>query len=458
MQANGPRSSNPIVDLITIIKKESLSARKRCDYIQVLFFVIDRHWSEMHEDLQVQISSTLLTLFLYDDLQLQSWVLLCLAATVAAPGTKNDSALDWQAMWTQAVYRTSVIGVARAAAHTAHVILVKQKIPTHRVLGDVETFASNLVIQGPSYPYDGVCAFLCDCLQLANQDMRLYRLQLPDKVLVWLMQNWSLIGPEWRHQLPSQSPSDILNLLQEICGLNSRMSLPTKHLLPESILTDNIMYRHRTNAHRNFLLFHRLQAPHTTERVPSALVTKTFDEFSLQTPTPLETRVSSLLIRLLEFLMSDWKPPDEGTLLDTTPEKARRTLDLVVVALYFEALLTRGGTQFNRRVLRLVCQLIASVTSYLSESKWKPKEGALILDGLRPLIYYDDVTNEGYLEDLLLHPNVGSGVRRNILVKMSSHPPLNDARLVRDLQHIIWKWVDVRLYLHKCASNAKPCF
>ena len=431
------------------MQKDTVPAKKRSDILQVLLFVIDRHWQDLHDVLQQKVCTTLVSLLAHDDLTIQSWTFLCLGAVAAAPGTVNDDAIDWDAIWSQAVHRTTVLGVGRAASHAAHILLERQRLPVHRVLTEIEGFAGNLVIQGPTFPFDSVCAFVCDCLRIASQDMRLYRSQLPDKVLAWLSQSWTVVGPDLRHQLPSQAIIDILSLLEVICGLSKPNQVSLRYLLPDSVLTDTVTERHRTAAQRDYLLHARLR-PFRTPGLSLTYISNSKNQrstnTSLATPNAREVKVSTLLLRSLDLLCDEWKEAEDGP-MDATPEKVRRSFDAAVIALYFEASLVRNGTQSNRRVIQTACKLVARAAPCLTLAKWKDNERALILMGIEPLISDGELRREDDPWDLILGPVKGSGVRRTTLVKLSSDVDFNKPDTVsarREHQSVVWKSTDVR--------------
>lgn len=442
------RRESPLSDILSSLRKDTISPKRRADTLQVLLFVIDRHWKDLHEALQQEVCSTLLNLLAHDDLAVQSWSFLCLGAIAAAPGTVNDDMIDWDAIWSQAVHRTSVLGVGRAASHTAHILLASQRLPIHRVLAEIEGFAANLVIQGPTFPFDSVCAFVCDCLRIASQDMRLYRTQLPDKVLAWLSQSWAIVGADLRHQLPPQAISDILTTLEVACGLSKPSQLSLRFLLPDCVVTDAVVERHRTAAYRDYLLHARLwpfgasNEPHP--HVPT-VKNQPLISTSLMAPNSRDIKVSALLLRSLESLCDEWKDL-EDEVKAATPEKVRRAFDAAVIALFFEASLVRNGTQSNRRVIQTACKLVTSITPCLRLAKWKPNELALILLGLEPLISDGGSRREDDPWDLILGPVKGSGVRRTTLVKLSSDIDLNKPDILstrRELQSVVWKSTDV---------------
>jgi serine-protein kinase ATM len=430
------------------VRKDTIPPKRRSDTLQVLLFVIDRHWQDLHDALQQDICNTLLNLLVQDDLPMQSWTFLCLAAIAAAPGTVDDSSIDWNAIWSQAVHRTSVLGVGRAASHAAHVLLASQRLPIHHVLAEIESFAANLVIQGPTFPFDSVCAFVCDCLRIASQDMRLYRSQVPDKVLAWLSQSWTVVGPDLRHQMPPQAIVDILALLEGACGLSRLSQVPLRYLLPDGVLTDTVIERHRTATHRDYLLHARLSPfCEPDHSLPHDLNSRTqqSNTTSLVSPSLREAKTNALILRSLDLLCDGWKDGDDES-TDATPEKVRRCFDAAVIALYFEASLMRNGTQSNRRVIQTACKLVARATLCIKQSKWKQNERALILMGLEPLISDGESRREDDPWDLILGPGKGSGVKRTTLVTLpsdiNSNKPVALSAL-RELQSVVWKSTDV---------------
>lgn len=418
------------------------SVKKRADCSQIILFIIDRHWQDLCEKIQNEIIASMASLIVHEDSLVQTWAFLCIGAILGSDATKSTDVV-WLPIWRQAIHRTNVLGVGRAAAHVAHVILAKQRLPLQDTSIDIEAFASNLMVQGPTSPFDSTCAFLCQCLRISDQDMRLYRMSLPDKVIIWLLRNLDVSGMDTRNQLPQHTVADILTLLEEICSLSKPSNIYVSHILPDCAITDTLTERHRTAEHRAFLLKTHLPPFHPPEHNTSKHITtaaqSSFRDM-LSGSNDREKKVSDLLITSMDHLLA------ELTLVDgvsnVTLEKLRRTVDLAVLSLYWESLLVCNGIRDTKVVIEKACDLIARITPSLNPSKMKPEEVALILAGLEPLVSDGDMGRLDDPWDIVSGPGPSSGIKRDILVKlMKNHKSsVKSAALARrEIQCRIWR-------------------
>ncbi|THH15268.1 hypothetical protein EW146_g5182 [Bondarzewia mesenterica] len=443
---------NPISSLLSSIRIQTVSAI-RAYHLEILLFIIDRHWAVLHDELQQEVISTLLQFIAFDDAVVQSWTFLCLTAIaeqqvhVKPSGTRGLS--TWDPVWTHAMRRANVPIVCRAACHLAYTLLLysKQLLTSQRVLVEIETLAKDLDVQGPPFPYDSVCIFLALCLQVASQDMRLYRMHLEEKVLT---RGNSPDGG--RTKLSHPTVVDMMTLLESICGLPKRSSLICRTTLPQCAIVDQIKEEQRTAVIRRFLLyaqlppFHTPSAPNTnlsigpTANQPNANILADFAQ-----PGDRERKVSAALLKFLESLISDWESmPDAGA--HASADKTRRFLDCAVMALAFESILAFNGIRSNRRVLRVSCKLIAHVTPLLTSQRWSLDEKALVLLGFEPLISAGEDREDPPWEGLL-SPDQGTGIRKEVLRSLISSTAVKRRQMLasrRELQRIIWQSSDVQ--------------
>ena len=410
----------------------------------------------------------------YDEGIIQSWVFLCFASIAYAssgadcsPKTLGpfkatyerlvpDPAI-WDSIWTNAIRRVNVPIVCRAACHAAHALLhshsktasaVRIPLSSQRVLLEIEALGKDLDVQGPAYPYDSVCAFLAQCMQVASQDMRLYRLHLEEKVLSWLVDSWKMVNMVRRMSL--YLVKDIMLLLEGICGFTKRSDLVSRVPLPQCQITDVLTEQAKTKVIRDFLMDAHLpifRKPTQAGNVPTAVGTGNHDHSGsakqLVQPRARERKVSTFLLKSLEALLGDW----EDSKAHATAEKARLSLDVAITALSFECALTLNGTQANRRVVQCACKLVTIVTSLLSDSGWTTGEKALILLGLDPLTSTGNEDNGGDRWDAMLPPDVGSGIKAHTLKCLTFGRENKDAILTAmrmDFLRIIWQNADVR--------------
>ena len=462
MKREGKRAKfdSPISSLLHAIQLKS-SPAVRAYHLQILLFFIDRHWNILHESLQQSVLSHLLQFISFDDALIQSWTFLCLAAIAESqmssgaitPSSPLATPQTWDPIWTHAVHRADVPVVSRSACHVAYTLLLHSKhlLTTQRVLLEIEAFAKDMDIQGPPFPYDSVCAFVSLCLQIANQDMRLYRMRIEDKVLSWLADCYGLhavrdlrggSGSE-KSRISHPMASDVTLVLSSACSLQKRSSLPCRALLPESNIVSAVKEGYQSLVIRDFLLRAQLPifTPVSTEpeslRHPSPVTSPVVKVGDLVCPGSRERKASSILLKVLE----DIDVTNGSNSLNA--ERARSILDFSVAALSFEGLLILNGITSNRRVLHAACKAAAGIAHAFTSNKWTLEEKALVLLGFDPLIRIsEDDDADPWVA--LLPPHSGAGIRQGVLHRLisvsSDKVPSHSSR---ELQRVIWQIPEV---------------
>ena len=483
------RRDNPIASLLNDIQTHP-NTNVRIFRLQTLLFFIDRHWSVLHDGLKQDVLSNIAQLVSHDDTALQSWAFICLAAiahdnATSPPSTSSHSTQNssfslqtsrsdnvWDQLWTQAIRRTSVSTVCRTASHLAHVLLIHASsfLPSHRVLAEIEAFAKDLDVQGPTFPYDSVCMFITICLKVANQDVRLYRMQLEDKVITWLTESWRITevatntkGQRVRakSRVPNHTISDVLLVLESICGLAKRSNVICRPILPEGVVADVITEHSRTAVIRDYLLYARL--PHFQPHDQFSRSSFAHDRATLGTDGNLtqsssrERRISAFLLKSLESLADEWENNDNGGQI--TAERARKGLDFAVLTLYFESVLQLNGTRPTRRTIQAACRFIGLVTPLLREKTWSSEERRFLLLGLETLIAVDE---EAPSEDweAIVAPTDHTGIRRQVLGslkldKTTNRDAIQEER--RAVQKAIFLSSDVGVSSTPCLGLLKGC-
>lgn len=407
------------------------------------------------------------------------------------------STSTWDPIWTHAMRRANVPAVCRAACHTAYTLLIFSRssslhhsrsahsrtrplLTSQRVLVEIETLAKDLDVQGPAYPHDSVCVVLAECLKVASQDARLYRMQLEEKVLSWFVECWRVgidgLGSRGgnsntngggakggENRMPLHSVNDILLLLESICGLSKRSDLVCRVLLPECPIVEVMGEVVQTQVIRNFLLHATLPE---FKKPETGIQGEEGDNYSyegsangrdLVQPRGSERRISAFMLKYLEALSSDWEAVrDAGG--HPVAEKARRYIDMAVVALSFESALVLNGTQSTRRVVQCACKTIGLVSSLLvGDSRWSLEEKALVVLGLEPLtsIGEEEEKYTGERWETLLPPDVGTGIKKEklkaLMADVESSLRSVKARR-RAFQKIIWQSADVSFHLFRVAT------
>ncbi len=347
--------------------------------------------------------------------------------------------------------RSTVPAVSRAACHTAHVLLLHSKtlLSPQRVLGELEALSKDLDVQGPSFPCDAVCTFLVLCMQVASRDVRLYRMQLEEKVLSWFSEAWRPGGLS-RSRMSPHSIDDILSLLACICGVPKSAPLLHGIVLPDSPIVHAVVEERQLVVIRDFLLYARLplyqplagtgllksQLPTSSDSVQSQIP---IEDRDLIQPRGRERRISVFLLKALEDVLQEWDPPRELA-NRATAERARSSLDLAVIAILFEATLLTNGTNTNRRVLQAACRTLRAVAPTITDKRWTAEERLLIAMAFEPLIMGEDVQNSIPPWETLLSPGPGTGKRSDLL-----RPVKRDSQQASEAQ------VSARRFLQRAA-------
>jgi serine-protein kinase ATM len=388
----------------------------------------------------------------------------CTVSQTVVPDRRRDASI-WDPIWTHAIRRANVPGVCRAACHAACVLLSHAKLllTSQRILVEIETLAKDLDVQGPAFPYDSVCVFLTQCLRVAGQDVRLHRMQIEEKVLSWLLDNWGVgDGSTLKGSSGGQSRmllymiGDVLMLLEGICGFSKRVNLIFRLLMPDCPITKTMVEQNKTKVIRDFLLSGCLPPfRNSSKGVAEPVATNDSTSASQSTgngdlaqPRGRERRISAYLLKSLESFASGFESIREANGYPTA-EKARQALDLAVITLSFESSLVLNGTRSTRRAIQGACKSIALITALIPDDRWTPEEKALILLGLEPLISQETEDDEAGWE-AIVPPDAGAGIKTQVLRRLISNGESRHAQrrtLRRSLQRIMLQCADVRKFL-----------
>ncbi|KAF7356584.1 Serine/threonine-protein kinase Tel1 [Mycena venus] len=457
------RIENPISSLLDSMQQQRQS-HVRAYHLQTLLFFIDRHWSVVHDTLQQTVFSTLIQFISFDDPLVQSWTFLCFAAIAHADThlrvvSSAPEARDWDTIWTHAIRRTNVPSVSRGACHAAYVLLLhthshfqapsRLTLNPQRLLLEIESLAKDIDVQGPPSPYDSVCAFLSQALRVASQDARLYRMQFEEKALSWVVDCWTVrdAGSNPLHRI-----RDVMLLLETICGLSKRSDLLCRVLLPECLIVETLVEQGKTKVVRDYLLTATLpefrKVDHsqasTTLDAPTAVDDRRIGDDPVD-EGPREKKICTFFLKSLESLASDLEILASSA-SHPSAEKARKSLDWAVAALSFESVLGLNGTRPNRRVIQAACKLILLMAPLLKDPRWTDSEKALVLLGLEPLTSTWEPEDDGVFSTALLPPDVGSGIKAEILQALTANRGRKADIIARrlDLQRLICKSTDVQ--------------
>jgi ataxia telangiectasia mutated family protein len=307
--------------------------------------------------------------------------------------------------------------------------------------------------------------FLAQCLHVASQDVRLYRMQLEEKVLSWLLDNWRIGAGQaakdtsGKSRMPLHTVGDILGLLESVCGTSKRSDLLCRMLLPDCSIVELMEEERKTKVIRDFLLDARLPSFHrgtvhvvSEESFHSLINDSSVIASDLIQPRGRERRVSLSLLKAMESLHVEWDTLKE-TNAHPTAEKLRQSLDAVVTAFAFESLLVWNGMWSNRRVLQSAGRVMSLLAPLLTDARWTADERVLIFHALEPLVMNGEEgsTNEEW--EAMLGPGLGSGIRSHTLkgLKRNVSEKHHSQAVRRLFQRVFWANADVGLLLRRAS-------
>ncbi|KAF7309769.1 Serine/threonine-protein kinase Tel1 [Mycena indigotica] len=449
-------TKGPILSLITSLDSAT-NPTLRIYRLQTLLFLVDRHWTTLHDDLQMKVFTSLKKHITSTDLVVQPWALMCVAAIAHADAHQGNlpPTRDWDVIWAHALRRVNSPNVARAACHAAHMMLLcsQSPLPTERialtpqnVLMEIETLAKDLDVQGPPFPCDSVCAFLSQVLRIASQDVRLHRKQFEEKVLSWLLDCWS---PHRTEHIGAYAMTDIILLLHAICGISRSSDLFSSVILPECLIVQTLVEEEQTRIIREFVVDAKLPRLSQASK-PSSLTGhlaatasdgKRINEEPME-ETPRERRVSAFFHRWLETVGSELPTVDKSLPL-LTVAKSRTSLDWAIIALSFQAIMSRNGTRPNRRVIQAACKVVQVIVLWLRDPRWKEPEILSILLALEPLTATGYISDETAFRVAFSPPDIGSGIKTKALSAATDQREDSTSQTI-ELQELICQSTDVQ--------------
>ena len=451
--------------------------------LQILHFFVSTHWSALHSGLQVKIFNLAQDLVGAEDSVIQSWALLCLAALAQLPVPVEEPPLGpaspskklktgskaplspWEQVWLTCLRRLSNRAIGRPAAHAASCIFrvsldavnaeTTPLVSRVRLVSDLEILMRDLSIQGPAHPCDSVCNLFTFALELAQDDIRLHQLDLPDKLYAWLTS-----GSTWSPKAPSSTNNEMPDTALLFHMLVRMLSTSNVSSAPD-LLWSEAQVRPRCEATRvlsemydsrricNFIFEAKL--PKFTPPAPASTSRGLEDTAPSQTqgPSPnlqsaLATKLCLWIQRTLENQLAD-RPSagkDGKPKLFSNLDALRRLLQFCVTALLFDAATARGRPQANRSLRLAAAQLLAQLVPSIGNTKWRLSERADLLATLSLLFAPVPVpTFDGVFLGLLA-PTDGSGVRSDLRCK-ASLPPLPAGEIQSALLDQLWHSSDL---------------
>lgn len=182
--------------------------------------------------------------------------------------------------------------------------------------------------------------------------------------------------------------------------------------LPDCAIVDRQLEEARTDPIRRFIL-HGEVPKVTTKRGPPSPISQTNEPAgSLNFLEGRPRRVSSLLSHQLEALINDWQP-SENAASASPPERLRKTIDIIILALAFQASLQQGAYQPDQECLELCGRLLKVIQPYLASTMYPIPGQNLIWRGFAPLVQTYRPASETW--PIMLKPDAPSGIRPDLL-------------------------------------------
>lgn len=408
---------NPIALLVQALQHVDILGRLSA--LQGLLFLVDRHWSTVHSELQTEVVHVLLQLITADDVTIQNWVFCCFAAITHADSlSASNGSINWDAMWNHAIRRTNVPLVSRTACHSAHMLLLSRKVTQIRIHAEIGAMIQDIDVQGPPAPYDSVCAFLSRCIDVAVHDTHLYRMHLDEKVLSWFIENWSITGKGSRtgtnfkqFLLDQYTLNDLLQILEHACGLSISSTIRCSNHLPQHPLVYFIEEQLDISVMREYLL----NACFPQEEKPENRSLGSWEKSSqpsgeLAQPDARARKVSAFFLKALEGILTEWHDNMDNTLRSSV-EYIRRLLDLAVLSICYESSLVLNGISNNRRTIIAACKLVSLISPRLLDLIWTPEELDILLASLAPLVGTGAFIKKTRKWEAFVEPGQYTGVR-----------------------------------------------
>ena len=440
----------------------------RLHHLQVLVLLIDRQWANIHLEAQIDIRQRLVSMLDEEDTLLQSWAFIALATLAAranqsvavtldfipvSPSQRHGSEdADMHRVWYHAIRKLPNESVSRAAAHAALSLLSNDKIGATQAVNDIGSLLRNVDIQGPSYPHDSICALLDKALTIARLDVRLYSMNLEDKMISWLAKWNAVEGTRGKGRLDQHVPSDFLPLLDNMCHLKvfPISDQDTIGALPDCAIVDRILEEDRTQPIRRFNL-HALISDQAESPVFQQAITSHGDlPASTSFLEDRPRRVSDILTGLLQAFCADWPTSTNGLEARPAipPDRCRRAIDMIVLTASFQATLQLNGFTPDSTCLQQITKLLDMLKTHLRSTSYDIPSQYMIWSGFEPLIHINGI--QAPVWPVLLRPNAESGIRQDLLpAGRGPEDPAGRGENGNGLLEAIWNLLAVNFKIRK---------
>ena len=460
-QSKRRKTSDSLSSLLAATRHGAYGTRVQA--LQIVIFLIDQHWEDVHFELQTDIRRQMIALLDEDEPSLQGWAFVGIATLATLPAQAESTSdakviipapatqaralsaeTDFARAWTYAIQKAGLVGVYRSACLAAHTLLIHGKVYTTRTMKDIGSVLESVDIRGPPFPVDSVCALLNEMLSLARRDVRLYATGLEAKVISWFAK-WSAVdGVRGKGRIDQHFPSDILRLLCNAAHLQA----PTFHqpstldFLPDSAIVERVLEEERTQPIRHFTLYGTISDPRPVSgpAQPAAPLGE-IDSNSAAFLDGSPRRVSDALAACVEAFCQAWPAPAEGEARPAIPaDRCRRAVDILVLALGYQATLQANGIRSDSACIQSSLRLFDLLLPVMRSPGYDVVSQHLMWKGLEPLIHARSPP-AAPVWPILLRPTAMSGVRKDILPKAEqweAEKPEEDQPNEDDFLVLLW--------------------
>ncbi|GAA6019897.1 hypothetical protein JCM11491_004857 [Sporobolomyces phaffii] len=403
--------------------------------LQILLFLVDRHWRDLDQEVTRRMLATVAQLLSSTaDAQLQTWALLVVASIArnglptpiegsgqgapkrVSPESKPHAEV-WDQVWTLVIRKVSVVETCRPACHAANVLLAYERVSPASVNDTIESFARDLEVQGTNFPSDSVCLFLEWCLAITASDGQLFRLRFPDKLLGWLTSSWRPLEGVSRYHSFGQarphadplSPSRLVLLIARLTHSPLEPAFVEPTYVPDCAVATQALDLSETARVRDFI--EARVPPYQSDgsnptpafRTPSTL--HRAGSPAEEAEQTMQRRLSAWLAKTLEGLIQEGEQGGETYWSSMSLDLARRHLDLATTTLAVDGIFSLSSSSTNRPqtpALRHANTVITRLAPTLALNKWRPSERACLLQGLdlifAPVKHFADIEYPVFLE------------------------------------------------------------
>lgn len=402
--------------------------------LQTLVFIIDKHWSELADDMQCEIRRTLILLLRDDNEILQSWAYIALSTVVLSSRAEDSQSQDdSKQVWNFALQKCHLPGTSRSASHAAAILLQFNMLDSTLTIKGIQTLLTSIAVQGPPTVHDSVCALYAIALDIARSDIQLYSLDLEDQVLSWLEKVFAgeKFERDYTQRRLTATPGDVLRLFSAVSRIQRYHDVPlaepvTRAFLPDSAVVEYALERAKTRPIRDFLLYHTYPATPQPPTAPQPRAGPSSSDHS----TFLDgrpRRLSDLLSSILDVTIAQWETTNSNPIIissDNSGERLARSINLLVLALGFQGLVQLDGYIPHGGCVKAAIRLLHLLKPSLTSSDLSIPLLDRVWRGLTCLV---DVQVQQQEDEwpILVKPDVQSGIRQDLLppIMYDTPPP-----------------------------------